>query len=73
MLSADVIGRGAEALVNTGDVLVTMGRTDKGIALMEQGVSTGGLTQKSASSATQALTPMRVAAYLLSPYFVTSE
>lgn len=43
VLSADVIGRGAEALVNTGYVLVTMGRTDKGIALMEQGVSKGGL------------------------------
>ena len=45
MLSADVIGRGAEALVNTGDVLVTMGRTDKGIALMEQGVQKGGLAR----------------------------
>ena len=42
-LSADVIGRGAEALVTTGYALVTIGRTDKGIALMEQGVSKGGL------------------------------
>ena len=42
-LSADVIGRGAEAFVTTGYALVTIGRTDKGIALMEQGVSKGGL------------------------------
>jgi tetratricopeptide (TPR) repeat protein len=42
-LSTDVIGRSADALVNTGQALVTTGRIDKGIELMEQGLSKGGL------------------------------
>jgi hypothetical protein len=42
-LTADVIGRSADALVNTGQVFVTTGRIDKGIELMEQGLSRGGL------------------------------
>ena len=42
-LTADVIGRSADALANTGQVFVTTGRVDKGIELMEQGLSKGGL------------------------------
>jgi len=42
-LTAEVVGRSAEALVNTGQALVSAGRSDKGIELMEQGIGKGGL------------------------------
>lgn len=42
-LSADVIGRSAEALVNTGQALVAAGRVAKGIELTEHGIAKGGL------------------------------
>jgi hypothetical protein len=42
-LKTDVIGRSGEALVNTGLALVTAGRLDKGIELLEQGLAKGGL------------------------------
>ena len=42
-LNADVIGRNAEALVNTGQALVSAGRIDKGIELIESGIVKGGL------------------------------
>jgi hypothetical protein len=42
-LNADVIGRNAEALVNTGQALVTAGRIDRGIELLEHGIAKGGL------------------------------
>jgi hypothetical protein len=42
-INAELIGRNAEALVNTGQALVTMGRVDKGIELIEQGIAKGGL------------------------------
>jgi tetratricopeptide (TPR) repeat protein len=43
LLATDVIGRNAEALVNSGEALVTMGRIDPGIELIEQGIAKGGL------------------------------
>jgi tetratricopeptide (TPR) repeat protein len=42
-LSADVIGRNAESLVNIGQALVAAGRVDKGIELIEHGIAKGGL------------------------------
>jgi len=42
-LNADVIGRNSEALVNIGQALVTVGRVDKGIELIEHGIAKGGL------------------------------
>lgn len=42
-LGAEVIGRNADALVNTGQALVAAGRLEKGIELIEQGISKGGL------------------------------
>lgn len=42
-LANEVIGRNAEALVNSGEALVTLGRIDQGIELMEQGLAKGGL------------------------------
>lgn len=43
MLSADIIGRSSEALVNTGFALASLGNYDRGIELMEQGITRGGL------------------------------
>ena len=42
-LSAEVVGRNGEALVNTGLALVTAGRVDKGIELLEHGIAKGDL------------------------------
>lgn len=42
-LTDNVIGRSGDALVNTGQAFVTVGQIDKGIELMEQGLSKGGL------------------------------
>jgi hypothetical protein len=42
-LDAVVIGRSAEALVNTGQALVSAGRVQKGIELIENGIAKGGL------------------------------
>lgn len=42
-LSADVVGRNPEALVNVGQALVAAGRVDKGIELIEHGIAKGGL------------------------------
>lgn len=42
-LQGEVVGRSGEALVNTGQALVALGRVDKGIELMEQGLARGGL------------------------------
>ena len=42
-LSADVIGRNAEALVSTGQALVSVGRVDEGIGLIDKGIAKGGL------------------------------
>jgi tetratricopeptide (TPR) repeat protein len=42
-VKVDVIGRNADALVNTGQWLVSVGQLDKGIVLMEQGIAKGGL------------------------------
>jgi hypothetical protein len=42
-LSADVIGRNAEALINSGQALVAAGRVAKGIELIEHGLAKGGL------------------------------
>lgn len=42
-LNAEVIGRNAEALVNTGQALVLAGRVDKGIELLEHGIAKGDL------------------------------
>lgn len=44
-LSAAPGNRSADALVNTGQALVTTGRTAPGIELMEQGLAKGGLKQ----------------------------
>ena len=44
-LDTQVIGRNADALVNVGQVFVTTGRVDKGIALIEQGLAKGGLSR----------------------------
>ena len=38
-----MIGRHADALVNSGEVHVTLGRVDQGIELIEQGIAKGGL------------------------------
>jgi tetratricopeptide (TPR) repeat protein len=42
-LATDVIGRHGDALVNSGEALVTLGRIDQGIELIEQGLAKGGL------------------------------
>ncbi len=42
-LGAEIVGRNAEALVNTGQALVSAGRLDKGIELLEHGIAKGGL------------------------------
>jgi hypothetical protein len=42
-LATEVIGRHADALVNSGEVHVTLGRVDQGIELIEQGIAKGGL------------------------------
>ncbi len=42
-LTAEVVGRSAEALVNIGLALVSAGRSDKGIELIEHGIAKGGL------------------------------
>jgi Tfp pilus assembly protein PilF len=42
-LSAEVVGRNGDALVNTGIALVCAGRLDRGIELLEQGISKGGV------------------------------
>ena len=42
-LNADVIGCNAEALIATGQALVSAGRVDKGVELMEQGLAKGGV------------------------------
>ena len=42
-LATDVIGRHGDALVNSGEALVTLGRIDQGIELIEQGIAKGGL------------------------------
>ena len=38
-----MIGRHGDALVNSGEALVTLGRIDQGIELIEQGIVKGGL------------------------------
>lgn len=40
-LMAEVVGRSGEALVNTGVALVSVGRQDKGIELLEHGIAKG--------------------------------
>lgn len=42
-LATEVIGRHADALVNSGEALVTLGRAEQGIELIEQGIAKGGL------------------------------
>ena len=42
-LATEVIGRHADALVNSGQAHVTLGRVDQGIELIEQGIAKGGL------------------------------
>ncbi|ACB35489.1 conserved hypothetical protein [Leptothrix cholodnii SP-6] len=42
-LRVEVVGRTGEALVNMGQALVSAGRYDKGIELLEHGVAKGGL------------------------------
>lgn len=42
-LAAEVVGRNGEALVNTGLALVSAGRLDKGIELLEHGIAKGDL------------------------------
>ena len=42
-LQVEVVGRQGDALVNTGHALVSAGRLDKGIALLEHGLTKGGL------------------------------
>ena len=48
-LNADVIGRSAEALVNTGQALVSAGRVDEGIELIDKGIAKGGLKHPDAA------------------------
>ena len=42
-IKPDLVGRSAEALIVTGQWLVSMGQLDKGIAAMEMGINKGGL------------------------------
>lgn len=42
-LQVEEVGRQGDALVNTGHALVSAGRLDKGIALLEHGLTKGGL------------------------------
>ena len=42
-LATEVIGRHGDALVNSGEALVTLGRIDQGIEMIEQGIVKGGL------------------------------